>query len=120
MKELVRRAIVPLEAPNLDTRTFAELVRMAQSRVPRYTPEWTDFNESDPGNTLTREEITAKALRLAAFSGGATAVEMQAAVDALWGVAEWPRVPMRQAILDDRFTEFRSDFFNHYQMHGKQ
>lgn len=27
---------------------------------------------------------------------------------------------MRQAILDGRFTEFRSDFFNHYQMHGKQ
>lgn len=27
---------------------------------------------------------------------------------------------MRQAILDNRFTEFRSDFFNHYQMHGKQ
>ena len=27
---------------------------------------------------------------------------------------------MRQAILDDRFTELRSDFFNHYQMHGKQ
>lgn len=27
---------------------------------------------------------------------------------------------MHQAILDDRFTEFRSDFFNHYQMHGKQ
>lgn len=27
---------------------------------------------------------------------------------------------MRQAILDDRFMEFRSDFFNHYQMHGKQ
>lgn len=27
---------------------------------------------------------------------------------------------MRQAILDDRFTEFRSDFFNRYQMHGKQ
>lgn len=27
---------------------------------------------------------------------------------------------MRQAILDDRFTEFRSDFFSHYQMHGKQ
>lgn len=27
---------------------------------------------------------------------------------------------MRQAILEDRFTESRSDFFNHYQMHGKQ
>jgi 2-methylcitrate dehydratase PrpD len=44
-----------------------------------------DEPKGDPGNTLTREEITAKALRLAAFSGGATAVEMQAAVDALWG-----------------------------------
>ncbi|MBS1789189.1 MAG: putative baseplate assembly protein [Acidobacteria bacterium] len=43
---------MPLEAPNLDTRTFAELVRTAQLRIPRYTPEWTDFNESDPGNTL--------------------------------------------------------------------
>ncbi len=27
---------------------------------------------------------------------------------------------MRQAILEDRFTEFRADFFNNYQMHGKQ
>ena len=51
-----------------------------------------DEPKGDPGNTLSREEITAKALRLAAFSGGATPVEMQAAVDALWGVAAWPRV----------------------------
>lgn len=27
---------------------------------------------------------------------------------------------MRQAIIEDRFTEFRADFFNNYQMHGKQ
>ena len=51
-----------------------------------------DEPKGDPGNTLSRDEITAKALRLAAFSGGATAPEMQAAVDALWGVAAWPRV----------------------------
>jgi 2-methylcitrate dehydratase PrpD len=51
-----------------------------------------DEPKGDPGNTLSREEITAKALRLAAFSGGANAAEMQAAVDALWGVADWPRV----------------------------
>jgi len=51
-----------------------------------------DEPKGDPGNTLSRDEITAKALRLAAFSGGATAAEMQAAVDALWGVASWPRV----------------------------
>ncbi len=58
--------------------------RVLQGRV--------DEPKGDPGNTLSREEITAKALRLAAFSGGATPLEMQAAVDALWGVAQWPRV----------------------------
>jgi 2-methylcitrate dehydratase PrpD len=58
--------------------------RMLQGRV--------DEPKGDPGNTLSRAEITAKALRLAAFSGGATPVEMQAAVDALWRVAQWPRV----------------------------
>jgi 2-methylcitrate dehydratase PrpD len=51
-----------------------------------------DEPKGDPGNTLSREEITAKALRLAAFSGGATVAEMQAAVDSLWNVARWPRV----------------------------
>ena len=51
-----------------------------------------DEPKGDPGNTLSRDEITAKALRLAAFSGGATASEMQAAVNALWAVAGWPRV----------------------------
>ncbi|WP_341923394.1 MmgE/PrpD family protein [Polaromonas sp. YR568] len=58
--------------------------RVLQGRV--------DEPKGDPGNTLSREEITAKALRLAAFSGGATPGDMQAAVDALWQVASWPRV----------------------------
>lgn len=51
-----------------------------------------DEPKGDPGNTLSRDELTAKALRLAAFSGGATPDEMQAAVAALWQVAQWPRV----------------------------
>lgn len=51
-----------------------------------------DEPKGDPGNTLSREEITAKALRLAAFSGGAAPAEMQAAVDALWRIAEAPAV----------------------------
>ncbi|MCP4654021.1 MAG: putative baseplate assembly protein [bacterium] len=45
---------MPLEAPKLDTRTFEELVREARLRIPRYTPEWTDFNDSDPGITLVQ------------------------------------------------------------------
>ncbi|MBP6779283.1 MAG: MmgE/PrpD family protein [Ottowia sp.] len=51
-----------------------------------------DEPKGDPGNTLTRDELTAKALRLAAWSGGAQPAEMQAAIDALWNVASWPRV----------------------------
>lgn len=51
-----------------------------------------DEPKGDPGNTLSRAEITAKALRLAAFSGGASATEMQKAVDKLWCVAQWPCV----------------------------
>jgi 2-methylcitrate dehydratase PrpD len=58
--------------------------RLLQGRV--------DEPKGDPGNTLSRAEITAKALRLAAFSGGATATEMQMAVQALWDVAQWSRV----------------------------
>jgi 2-methylcitrate dehydratase PrpD len=51
-----------------------------------------DEPKGDPGNTLSRQEITDKALRLAAFSGGASAAAMRSAVDALWQVASWPRV----------------------------
>lgn len=45
---------MPLEAPQLDTRTWAELVAEARRRIPRYTPEWTDLNDSDPGITLVQ------------------------------------------------------------------
>ena len=47
-----------------------------------------DEPKGDPGNTLSREEITAKALRLAAFSKGATAAEMTQAIDGLWNIAQ--------------------------------
>ncbi|MFO8009704.1 MAG: putative baseplate assembly protein [Dehalococcoidia bacterium] len=41
-----------LPAPNLDDRKFQDLVREARARIPRYCPEWTDHNLSDPGITL--------------------------------------------------------------------
>jgi hypothetical protein len=43
---------MPLEAPQLDSRTFETLKRQALLRIQRYNPEWTDYNESDPGVTL--------------------------------------------------------------------
>lgn len=45
---------MPLQAPILDDRTFAQIVAEAKTLIPRYTREWTDFNESDPGITLVQ------------------------------------------------------------------
>jgi 2-methylcitrate dehydratase PrpD len=49
-----------------------------------------DEPKGDPGNTLSREEITAKALRLAAYGGAVPAPQAEAAVQRLWQVAQWP------------------------------
>lgn len=43
---------MPLIAPNLDDRQFADIVAEAKTLIPRYAPEWTNFNETDPGITL--------------------------------------------------------------------
>jgi hypothetical protein len=43
---------MPLPAPNLDDRTFQELVDECKRLIPRYCPEWTDHNVSDPGIAL--------------------------------------------------------------------
>jgi hypothetical protein len=45
---------MPLEAPDLDVRTYDDIVAEATALIPRYTPEWTDHNESDPGITLVQ------------------------------------------------------------------
>ncbi len=43
-----------IEIPKLDDKTFDDLVNELRLRIPRYAPEWTDFNESDPGMTLVQ------------------------------------------------------------------
>lgn len=43
---------MPLADINLDDRTFEDLFQELRRRIPSYTPEWTDHNESDPGITL--------------------------------------------------------------------
>lgn len=43
---------MPLVEPKLDSRKFEQIFRDARLRIPQYTPEWTDFNDSDPGITL--------------------------------------------------------------------
>ena len=51
-----------------------------------------DEPKGDPGNSLDRDELLAKALRLARYSGGASEAEMRVALLRLWSMAETPRV----------------------------
>lgn len=41
-----------LPSSRLDDRNFDDLVEECLLRIPRYCPEWTDYNLSDPGITL--------------------------------------------------------------------
>ncbi len=43
---------MPLPIPNLDDRTFTDLVAEMRALIPRYAPQWTDHNITDPGITL--------------------------------------------------------------------
>jgi predicted phage baseplate assembly protein len=43
---------MPLPDPQLDDRSFQDIVNEAKMLIPRYCPEWTDHNLSDPGVTL--------------------------------------------------------------------
>jgi len=43
---------MPVKVPTLDDRTYADFVREGVQIIPRYAPEWTNHNPSDPGITL--------------------------------------------------------------------
>lgn len=41
-----------IPSPNLDDRSFEEIVQEAIRLIPQYCPEWTNHNRADPGVTL--------------------------------------------------------------------
>ena len=43
-----------IPSPNLDDRTYRDIVDEAIRLIPQYCPEWTNFNPSDPGITLVQ------------------------------------------------------------------
>src|SRR5436305_2645272 len=43
---------MPLQPPVIDDRRFEDILAEVKSYIPRYTREWTNYNESDPGITL--------------------------------------------------------------------
>jgi hypothetical protein len=45
---------MPIAPPVIDDRRFAQLVDETLARAPVHTPEWTNFNQSDPGVTMVQ------------------------------------------------------------------
>src|SRR5262245_6366779 len=43
---------MPIQSPLLDDLRYDALVQRLVRRIPVYSPEWTDWNDSDPGVTL--------------------------------------------------------------------
>ncbi len=45
---------MPLQVPQLDDRNFDQILAETVKRIPVHTPEWNNFNDSDPGMTLVQ------------------------------------------------------------------
>jgi hypothetical protein len=45
---------MPLQLPYIDDRRYQQLLDDSLARVPIHTPDWTNFNQSDPGVTLVQ------------------------------------------------------------------
>lgn len=43
---------MPMKSPNLDDRSFADLLEAAKLRIKQHCPEWNDLSPSDPGIVL--------------------------------------------------------------------
>jgi predicted phage baseplate assembly protein len=43
---------MPPDPPNLVLQQYQDILTALQLRIPGYTPEWTDWNESDPGTAI--------------------------------------------------------------------
>ena len=45
---------MPIQPPNLDDRSYEDIVAEARALIPQYCPEWTNLNDADPGMTLVQ------------------------------------------------------------------
>lgn len=43
---------MPIQLPNLDNKTYDDLMKEITASIPKYSKEWTNFNPSDPGITI--------------------------------------------------------------------
>jgi hypothetical protein len=77
-----------LPVPNLDDRRWSDLVEEGRNLIPRYAPEWTDFNVHDPGITLV--ELLAWVTEMDVFRLDRIPESHRKKFLALLGIAPWP------------------------------
>jgi hypothetical protein len=85
-----------LPLPNLDDRTFEQLVREARDLIPSIFPEWTDENEHDPGITLL--ELLAWHIEMQQFRLDQLTDNHERKFLKLLGVAPKDRVPAMTSV----------------------
>jgi len=84
---------MPLLLPNLDDRTWADLVDEGRALIPVYGPEWTDQNYHDPGITLI--ELLAWIAEMDIYQLNQISDRERLKFLALVGVAPKPPLPAR-------------------------
>jgi predicted phage baseplate assembly protein len=43
---------MPLLIPTIDDRDYRQILAEVRTRIPVHNPEWTNFNDADPGMTI--------------------------------------------------------------------
>jgi 2-methylcitrate dehydratase PrpD len=77
------RMVLDDEANRLYPQRWIGKIRVT-TRDGRALSARVDEPKGDPGNTLSRDEIETKAVRLARFRGGATEPEMRSMIARIW------------------------------------
>ncbi len=99
---------MPLQLPNLDDRTYTDLVAEALHLIPTYAPDWTNYNPSDPGITLL--EVFAYLTELLIYRLNQVTDENKIAFLKLINGPDWSlEKPLDEAIRDTVQTLRQSD-----------
>jgi hypothetical protein len=87
---------MPLDVPNLDDRSWAQLVDESRALIPRVAPAWTDHNVHDPGITFI--ELLAWLAEMQLYQLNRVGERHREAFARLAGVARRHRIPARVAL----------------------
>lgn len=93
---------MPIELPNLDDRTYDDLMQEALSLIPSYAQDWTNFNPSDPGITLL--ELFAYLSEMMIYRLDRVTDANQSAFLKLLNGSDWQRSPQKDLNQEIRDT----------------